>query len=94
MMSRLAKAAAAQTGLPVCVEVMEPGGYWSIRLSLPMTAERGRPLVMPLPQQKRSGVISRCSKPHILPVRPKPAWTSSQISTMSCLVHHSRIFFA
>ena len=53
---RLASAAAQQTGLPVCVLVIEPGGNWSMISARPMTAESGSELLMPLPQQIRSGV--------------------------------------
>ena len=51
----LARAAAAQTGLPVCVLVIEPGANWSMIASRPITAEIGSELLMPLPQQMRSG---------------------------------------
>ena len=53
---KLASAAAAQTGLPVCVLVIEPGGNWSMISSRPITAESGSELLMPLPQQITSGV--------------------------------------
>jgi len=46
-----------QIGLPLWVLVIEPGGYWSISSVRPMTAPRGRPLEMPLPQQIRSGTM-------------------------------------
>ena len=51
----LASAAAQQTGLPVCVLVIEPGGNWSMISARPITAESGSELLMPLPQQIRSG---------------------------------------
>ena len=52
----LARAAAQQTGLPVCVLVIEPGGNWSITSARPITADSGNELLMPLPQQITSGV--------------------------------------
>ena len=51
----LASAATQQTGLPVCVLVIEPGWNWSMMASRPMTAEIGSELLMPLPQQIKSG---------------------------------------
>ena len=53
---KLAKAAAQQTGLPVCVLDSEPGPNWSMMSARPMTAESGSELLMPLPQQIKSGV--------------------------------------
>ena len=52
----LAVEAALQTGLPVCVLVIEPGGNWSMISGRPSTAESGNELLMPLPEQIRSGV--------------------------------------
>jgi len=57
MMSIFASAAATQTGLPVCVLVIEPAGYWSIRSFRPMMALIGSELEMPLPKQTRSGTM-------------------------------------
>ena len=51
-------AAAAGTGEPVCVLVISAGPYWSMNFFLPRTAESGSELVMPLPQQMRSGMMS------------------------------------
>ena len=52
-----AQAAAAQTGLPVWVEVISPGPYWSITSCLPISAETGSELEIPFPQQTRSGTM-------------------------------------
>ena len=37
-----------------------------------------------------SGATPECSMANILPVRPKPVWTSSTIRTMPCSSHSSR----
>ena len=38
----------------------------------------------------RSGTTPKCSIANILPVRPKPVWISSAISTMPCSSHSAR----
>ena len=48
-----ASAAAQQTGLPVCVEVMLPGGCRSITSGRPATADSGSELEMPLPNARQ-----------------------------------------
>ena len=57
MMSMEARAAAQQIGLPVCVEVMEPGGCRSMIFAGPATAASGSELEMPLPNVTRSGTM-------------------------------------
>jgi glycine dehydrogenase len=52
-----AKAAAQHTGLPVCVDVMLPGGCRSITSARPATADIGKELEMPFPNSARSGTI-------------------------------------
>ena len=53
-------------------------------LTVPALLATGMPPAMPLPQATRSGTMPRCEKPNGLPVRPKPAWTSSKIITALC----------
>jgi hypothetical protein len=51
------------------------------------TAPRGRyELVRPFAMVRMSGTMSPCSKANILPVRPKPHITSSQMKRMPWLV--------
>ena len=54
----LARAAAQQTGLPVWVLVIDPGANWSMISGRPMTADNESELVIPLPQQNKSGTTS------------------------------------
>ena len=51
----LANAARAQSGLPVCVLVIDPAGNWSMISVRPITAPSGSELLIPLPQQMTSG---------------------------------------
>ena len=57
MRSSAARAAAAQTGFPEWVEVIEPGGNRSMTSREPMMQAMGRELEMPLPQVERSGTM-------------------------------------
>ena len=52
----------------------------------------GMPEAMPLATVMMSGSIPKCSKPHILPVRPMPVWISSTISMMPYLSQRARTF--
>src|SRR5437773_10246117 len=48
-----------------------------------MVAPIGMPEAIDFAVVRMSGVAFECSMPHILPVRPRPAWTSSSISRKS-----------
>ena len=52
-----ASAAAQQTGLPVCVEVMALMPCRSMMAALPAIAEMGSELEIPLPNSARSGTM-------------------------------------
>src|SRR5439155_730661 len=53
--------------------------------SSPRTAARGiRPPPSALPIETRSGATPKCSIPHIFPVRPSPASTSSAMKNQPC----------
>ena len=54
VLETLPGAAAAQIVLPVCVEVIDPGGKVFIHSELPITAESGIPELIPLPQTSMS----------------------------------------
>ena len=58
--------------------------------SFAIIAPSGIPLAIPLPESRMSGSTPKCSTAHILPVRPIPDWTSSQISRMPCRSQSSR----
>ena len=58
--------------------------------ALPVTADSGTPAARLLAMVIRSGTTPKCSIANILPVRPKPVWISSAISTMPCSSHSAR----
>ena len=74
----MASAAAHDTGLPPYVDPCVPTVH-VIFESLAIMAPSGIPLAMPLPASKMSGSTPKCSTAHIVPVRPMPDCTSSQI---------------
>ena len=56
----------------------------------PTTADSVVPPAMLLASVMRSGETPKCSIANILPVRAKPVWISSAISTMPFASHNSR----
>ena len=80
------------TALPPYVPPCAPGAHFSMIACRDTTALTGIPEAMPLATVMMSGTTPKCSKPHILPVRPMPVWISSRISRMPCLSQSSRSF--
>ena len=74
---------AQATGLPPKVEAWLPLGQ-SITEARATIAPSGRPLAIPLARQTMSPATPQCSLANILPVRPKPVWTSSSTSRTPC----------
>ena len=92
---RDASAIAQPTGWPrnVLVWIASPadcGQARSITDALPTQADNGKPPVSALPRQRMSGVTLKCSLANQRPVRPKPVYTSSQISSAPCLLQTLR----
>jgi len=52
--------------------------------ALPVTAESGTPPATLLAMVIRSGSTPACSIANMRPVRPKPDWISSAMSTIPC----------
>ena len=91
--------AAQASGLPgVGVAVEECALLLILRRGRPRRPPRSRAWrraagsrrVMPLATHSRSGATSSCSHANMVPVRPKPVATSSQMRSTSCSVHSSR----
>ena len=89
MMSIVASAAAAQTGLPANVDPCAPAGQVHSD-ARPMKAPIGMPDAMPFATVTMSGSTPAASIAHQLPVRPMPDWISSAMSRMPCSSHSSR----
>ena len=81
MTSRVARAAAMQTGLPPNVDACEPGTQSMMSALLTVTPS-GMPEAMPFAMQTMSGCTPLCSIAHHFPLRPAPLWTSSATRRM------------
>ena len=90
---KVAKQAAAITGCPPKVVMCPNLGLWlnkSMWASLAIKAPTGIPPPMPLPTMIMSGTMPKCSKPNSFPVRPKPGWISSRMSSAPTSSQRSR----
>src|SRR5712691_1421992 len=84
MISIVTVAATQAAGCPPKV-VPATTSSFPIDRSSPSTAARGiRPPPSALPTETRSGATPKCSIPHIFPVRPSPASTSSAMKNHPC----------
>ena len=88
--SSTASPAAHASGEPAKVPPSPPGPGESMMSALPVTAESGTPPATLLAMVMRSGSTPECSMANMRPVRPKPDWISSAISTMPWLSHTLR----
>mmetsp|Transcript_27890 Transcript_27890/g.93858 ORF Transcript_27890/g.93858 Transcript_27890/m.93858 type:complete len:232 (-) Transcript_27890:391-1086(-) len=84
-----ARPAAQASGLPPYVVAWSPGSKTSYSAAVSM-APRGTPPPSALAQEMTSAWTLRCSWPHILPVRPTPACTSSNMSSAPRLSQSAR----
>ena len=75
-------AAATAAGLPPYVPPRPPPPTASMISARPVTAASGNPPAMPFAVVTMSGTMPSCSDANILPVRAKPACTSSATKTM------------
>ena len=71
MTSKVARAAAMQTGLPPKVEACDPGTQFMMS-ALVSVIESGIPDAMPFAMQIMSGCTPVCWMAHHFPVRPMP----------------------
>mmetsp|Transcript_57770 Transcript_57770/g.162966 ORF Transcript_57770/g.162966 Transcript_57770/m.162966 type:complete len:204 (-) Transcript_57770:667-1278(-) len=91
MTSIVAHAAAQATALPAYVPPWLPPGCMSISGLRDAIPASGSPVATPFAKTRMSGCTPSCSTANILPVRPKPLWTSSAMSRSPCASQMARM---